>query len=106
MCSPNDFLIAIQEWIPGAGNQMRGFYNRAGHEFLLTAPQQAAVRAQLSGLRQSAGDGSFKAFGARIVPEDKAKLVSGVAYNIQPINRSEIYRWVVAADVTRLTLKD
>jgi len=85
---------------------MRAFSNRAGHEFLLTAPQHPKLRARLSGLCQSAGDGSFQAFGVQLVPEDKAILVPGVAYSIQPINTSETYRWVVAPDMTLLTFKE
>lgn len=97
-----DFLIACREWIVGGYNQMRAFQNRAGHEFLLTAPQHPEVRGHLAGLRLSAGDGSFQAYGAQILPEDKAKLVPNAAYGIQPINTSDTYRWVVAPDMTRL----
>jgi hypothetical protein len=102
----NDFLIETREWLPGVENQMRAFYNRAGHDFRLAAPQHAEIRVRLSGLRLSAGDGSFKAFGAQIVPEDKAKLVSGVGYSIEPINTNQTYRWVVAPDVPPLRFKD
>jgi hypothetical protein len=102
----NDFLIETREWLPGVENQMRAFYNRAGHDFRLAAPQHAEIRVRLSGLRLSAGDGSFKAFGAQIVPEDKAKLVPGVGYSIVPINTNQTYRWVVAPDVPPLRVKD
>jgi transglutaminase-like putative cysteine protease len=104
--SKDDFLIGYKEWIPGVGNQMRAFANRVGHEFLLTAPQHPDVRAHLSGLDLSTGDGSFQAYGAQVVPEDKAKLVPGVAYSIQPIKGSDTYHWVAAPDLAPLTLKD
>jgi hypothetical protein len=39
-------------------------------------------------------------------PEDKAKLVPGIAYRLQPINISETYRWIVASDRTLLTFKN
>jgi hypothetical protein len=101
-----DFLIACKEWVAGGYNEMRAFQKRAGHEFLLTAPQQPEVRVHLAGLNLSTGDGSFQAYGAQVVPEDKTKLVPGVAYNIQPINISDTYRWVVAPDTARLTFQN
>ncbi len=97
-----DFLISGREWIPGSYMQMRAFRKLAGYEFLLIAPQHPNVRACLTSLNQSSGDGSFQAYGAQIVPEDKAKLVPGAAYSIQPINTSETYRWVVAPDLRPL----
>ena len=45
---------------------------------------------------------AFKRYGAQVLPEDKAKLVPGVAYSIQPINTSDTYRWVAAPDMTPL----
>jgi hypothetical protein len=99
-----DFLIACKEWLSGVNNPMRAFQKRAGHEFLLTAPHHPDVRAHLVNLRQSSGDGSFQAYGAQFVPEDKAKLVPGIPYTIRPINISDTYRWVVAADLTPFTL--
>jgi hypothetical protein len=60
----------------------------------------------LNHLTLSSGDGSFQAYAAQFATEDKAKLVPGVAYNIQPINTSETYRWVVAPDITLLMLKN
>jgi hypothetical protein len=102
----NDFVIACKEWLSGVENQMRVFYKHAGHDFLLTAPQHPDVRVQLSGLRQSTGDGSFQAYGAEVAPEDKAKLVPGVAYTIQPINTSDTYHWIIAPGLKPLTVKD
>jgi hypothetical protein len=60
----------------------------------------------LNHLTLSSGDGSFQAYAAQFAAEDKARLVPGVAYNIQPINTSETYRWVVAPDVTLIMLKN
>jgi hypothetical protein len=51
----------------------------------------------------SDGEGGFQAYGAQIVPEEKAKLVPGVPYSIQPVNTSETYRWVAAPDLAPLT---
>jgi hypothetical protein len=98
--SSDDFFIACKEWLPGSYRQMRAFQKRCGHEFLLIAPQHPEVRAQLTGHTLSAGDGSFQAYGAQVLPEDKAKLVPRVPYRIQPVNISETYRWTVAPDVT------
>jgi hypothetical protein len=84
-----DFLIAFKEWIPTGANQMRAFQRRVGHDFVLTARGHPDIGARLSNPKYSAGDGSFQAYGAQVVPEDKAKLVPGAAYNIQPKNISE-----------------
>ena len=100
------FLIGCKEWVPGSYMQMRAFQKRVGHEFLLTAPQHPEIRAHLSGLSLSRGDGSFQAYGVQVLPDDKPKLVPGVAYSIRPINISDTYRWIVAPEVTPLTLKD
>ncbi|HEX4262798.1 MAG TPA: transglutaminase domain-containing protein [Verrucomicrobiae bacterium] len=97
-----DFLIATKEWVPGGYYQMRAFQKHAGHEFLLTAPQHPEVRARLTGLDLSTGNGSFQAYGAEVLPEDKVKLASKIPYNIRPVNISETYRWTVAPD-TMLT---
>ena len=73
-----------------------------GHDFVLGAPNHAEVRVQLSGLKLSTGDGSFQAFGARIVAADLTKLERGVAYTIRPLNTSDTYRWQVAGDLAPL----
>jgi transglutaminase-like putative cysteine protease len=104
--SGTDFLIAYREWIPGANYQMGAFEKRAGHEFLLSAPDHPTMKVRLNGLHVCQSDGQFQAFGARIAPEDKAKLVPGVAYSIQPINISDTYHWAVASDLAPLTLRD
>jgi hypothetical protein len=104
--SGTDFLIACKEWLPGVDNQMRVFQKHAGHEFLLTAPQHPDVGVRLSGLDQSAGDGSFQAYGAQVIAEDRVKLVPRIAYRIQPINTSDTYHWVTAPDLAPLTLKE
>ncbi len=84
---------------------MQVFRKRAGQNFLLTAPQQPDVSAEPSGLTISSGDGSFQAFGMRVLPEDKPKLILGVGYRIQPINTSDTYRWEVAPDLTPVILR-
>jgi hypothetical protein len=96
-----EFVVAAKEWIPDAS--MQTFRNSAGSDFLLTAPQHASVRGRLNGLTLSSGDGSFQAFGAQIVREDKAKVVPGVAYRIEPTKTSGTYRWAVAPDAAPLT---
>jgi hypothetical protein len=101
----NDFLIASKEWLPAARMQMTDFWERAGHEFLLTSPPHPEVRAHLIDGRLSSGDGTFQAYMAQVEPKDQAKLVPGVAYSIQPLNNNDTYRWVVAPDLTRLTTK-
>jgi hypothetical protein len=100
----SDFLIACKEWLPeGSYHQMRSFEKRVGHEFLLTAPEGTTVKAHLNRLCLSQGDGTFQAYGAQFAPEDKAKLVHGVFYNIKPLNTSETYQWAVAPDAKLLS---
>ena len=65
----------------------------------LHAGQHPEIAVKLSGLTLSSGDGRFQAYGARIRPEDKAKLVPGVAYGIKSIKASDTYRWAVAPDL-------
>ena len=100
--SDTDFLIACKEWLPGVSKQMNTFASHAGNDFILRAPPHPDLRARLDGSSFSSGDGAFQAFGARLCPEDKARLLPGVAYTIQPTNTSETFRWVVAPGVTLL----
>ena len=101
-----DFLIACKEWVSGVGyQQMSSFQKRAGHQFLLTSPRHPDVRASFDNFTLSTGDGTFQAFVARVLPEDKAKVVPGIAYQIRPINISDTYHWAVAPDLAPLTLK-
>jgi serine/threonine protein kinase len=102
-----DFLIASQEWGPdGSYHRMSAFEKRAGQEFLLTASGYPTVKAHLNRLTLSSRDSGFQAYAAQFATEDKARLVPGVAYNIQPINISETCRWVVAPDITLIMSKD
>ncbi|MHB8864018.1 MAG: hypothetical protein ACYC6N_16560 [Pirellulaceae bacterium] len=98
-----DFLISCKEWIQGAS--MQDFRKRAGQKLLLTAPQHPEVSAEPNGLTISSGDGSFQAFGVRVLPEDRSTLASGVAYRIKPVNTSDTYRWAVAPDMTPITFE-
>jgi Transglutaminase-like superfamily len=101
--SKTDFLIAFREWIPGRNHvQMREFESKASHDFVLTAPNHVDVRVKLTGMKLSAGDGSFQTFGGQIVPADRAKLERGIAYNLHPANTSDTYRWQVADNLAPL----
>ena len=95
-----DFFLVYKEWAPGSYMQMRAFGKRVTHDFLLTTPGKPDIHVRLNGTMESSGDGSFQAFGARILPEDKPKLVPGVTYTLTPKNVSETYRWTVAPGVT------
>jgi len=92
-----DFLIAIQEWIPDAPNQMRALQGRIGREFVLKAPDHPQLRAHLTQLDMTSS-GEFQAFGAQIDEADKGKLVRGLPYSIEPINTNDKYRWKVGLD--------
>jgi hypothetical protein len=96
-----DFLVAAKEWVAGGDyQQMAVFETRVGHEFVLSAPQHADVRASLSGDKYSDGHGTFQAYGVAVLPEDKPKLATGVPYSIRPVNASQTYRWAVAPNTT------
>jgi hypothetical protein len=95
-----DFFLVYKEWVPGSYMQMHAFGNRVGHGFLLSAPGQPDIHVRLNGTMDSNGDGKFQVFGARILPEDKPKLVPDTAYTLTPKNVSQTYRWVVAPGVT------
>ena len=98
-----DFFLVYKEWVPGSYYQMRAFAKRASRTFLLTALGHPDIKVQLNGTKDSADDGTFQAFGVQVVPEDKTKLVPGIAYTLTPQNISNTYRWAVAPGVT-LTL--
>jgi hypothetical protein len=98
-----DFFISYKERVD-ATYPMRLFYRRAGHDFLLSAPQHPSVMAYWTGASISAN--GFETCAAQIASRDKTKFVPGVAYTIQPINVSDTYRWVVAPGVTLDVPKD
>jgi transglutaminase-like putative cysteine protease len=104
--SETDFLIACREWIPDvAYHQMRAFEKRVGHDFLLVAPEHPTVKARLNRLCLSQGDGTFQAYGAQFAPDDKAKLVPGISYRIEPINTDDTYKWAVAPEAPLLSIE-
>jgi hypothetical protein len=75
---------------------MRAFEARAGHAFVLKLPDHPDVRLELDGAKLSTGDGTFQAFGARVVAEDRSKVVPDAAYTLEPSNTSTTYRWTVS----------
>lgn len=102
---PTDFFLAFKEWLPGSHKQMNLFFERAGHEFLFTAPGHLSIRGRLNGHFVSSGTGSFQAFGLQIVPEDATKIVAGVRYSIEPVNTNDRYRWQVAENIQPILLR-
>jgi hypothetical protein len=50
---------------------------------------------QLDGVKVSSGNGTFQAFGARVVAEDRSKVVPDATYTLEPTNTSPTYRWTV-----------
>jgi hypothetical protein len=101
-----DFFISYQEWLPGTYRQMRVFAEKVGREFVLSADGHPDLRARLSGLNVSQGDGRFQAFGAEVVATDREKIAPGVAYVLKPINTSATYRWRLDENLQPITLKD
>jgi hypothetical protein len=57
-------------------------------------------------LRLSQGDGTFQAYGLKIAPGDRAKVVSGVAYTLRPVNTNDTYTWQLAARVAPVILRE
>jgi hypothetical protein len=93
---PSDVLICIAEWLPGQDyHQMRAFEGRVGHTFVLKLAGHPGVHLELDGGKFSAGDGTFQAFGARVVAEDRTKVVPGATYTLEPQDTSTTYRWTV-----------
>jgi hypothetical protein len=94
--APSDVLIRIAEWLPAQDyHQMRAFEARAGHTFVLKLPKHPDVRLELDHQKFSSGDGTFQVFGARIVAEDRPKVVPDATYTLEPANTSTTYRWTV-----------
>jgi hypothetical protein len=92
-----DLYISFKERVD-ATHATKAFYKRAGHDFLLSAPNCPPIRVVWVGGGVSAGD--LWTCPARIKAEDKPNLVPGVAYTIAPTNISDVYRWVVEPHVT------
>jgi len=101
--SKTDFLIAGKEWIRNAPSQMRVFAQHASQSFLLVSPGNPEVRVKFNGLKLSSGDGSFQAYGAQILSEDRPRLMPGAGYTIRPQNTNETYRWLVETNIAPLT---
>jgi len=81
------FSYCQQEWGPdGSYHQMSAFEKRAGQHSCLTASGHPTVKVALNRTTLSSGQRMFPAYAAQFAAEDKARLVPGVAYNIQPIN--------------------
>ena len=100
----SDVIISITEWLPDQDyHQLRSFYARAGHAFVLHAPGQPDLPLTLDGWNYNAffsPQNQVQGFGARLRPEDYARTASGVAYSVKPLNTSAVYRWNVASGVT------
>jgi hypothetical protein len=102
-----DFLVAFKEWLPGKSYvQMRTFQQRVSQDFILRAAGHPDLRVHLLDSRWSQGDGSFQAYAAEIVAEDRAKIAPAVAYRIEPLNTSDTYRWQLAADLAPVTPRE
>lgn len=94
-----DFLITCKEWVPGARLQLRAFFNRAGHDFIIAGPKLHSLKVRLTGLTLSSGDGNFQAFAATFLPGEKSRVADGVEYSLHPINTNRRYRWNVTPSV-------
>ncbi len=93
----SDFYIGIKEFIPHYRLQLREFAEHAGNHFVLTAPGRPEIKATLSGMKLTSGDGSrtYSWFGAHIDTDYRKLFVPGIKYAIQPINTNETYTWTV-----------
>lgn len=101
-----ELFLAIREWMSGADyRQLRSFEQRASSDFLLRAEGHPVLRAKLTGMKMSIGDGSFQGFELRVVPEDKPQIAAGAGYALEPVNRSETYRWAIDSALKPVVLK-
>jgi hypothetical protein len=95
-----ELMVVYDEWVPGRDyNQAREFEARAGHDFVLKAAGHPDVHVSLDGGKFSDGRGRFQAFGLKIAEADRAVFAAGVDYRLEPVNTSDVYRWVVKSDV-------
>ncbi len=82
-----DLLVRIEEWLPGQDyKQLRRFYDRATHDFVLQAPGRPDVRLHIENSMYSAGDGAFQGFVARFPDGEREKVAPGVAYTLQAVD--------------------
>ncbi len=97
----DDLLIRVAEWLPGQDyHQLRAFWGRAGHSFVLRSSGHPDIHLELDDARFATGDGQFQAFGASVVAQDRPKVAPNVPYTLEPVNTSTTYRWTVNPGVT------
>jgi len=92
-----DLYITFKERVD-ALHPMRTFYRRAGHDFVLTAPNEPTVRAHWEGL--SVSSNNIETIALVIDEADRGKFNPKIAYSIQAKNTNSTYVWIVLPGVS------
>ncbi len=98
----NHFIICIDEWMAGQGvRQLDVFQEKVAFRFLLKAPGHDDVQITRKHLQGncSSGRGAFQGFVVGLPSSELAKLASGVAYTLVPVDQRQEYAWQVKAGV-------
>ena len=104
MKGTDEFLIGIEAGSPG--QDLQGLSTFAAHarsgELCLVPASGPNVGIKLNGLVVCASNGTFHAFGAKVLPEDRHKLAFGVTYSLKPSATHTPYDWLVPPDAKRI----
>lgn len=95
--------IQIKEWIEGRDyHQLREIYQHFGHRFALRPEHGPEIKMELlnSNFSSTGDSDNFVYLGARLEPEEWAKLRQGVQYKVVPLDKADIYKWKVDEGVT------
>lgn len=96
-----DVIFNIKEWIKGLPHsQIRYFYNKASHDFLLRAEGHPDVKLKMVDWNFEYDDGSFQAYGARVVDADRSKVALNVVYRLVPVQAKDKAFWKEEKKVT------
>jgi hypothetical protein len=91
-------FVHVEEWFEHAGDhlQYRAFVReKADPNFVLRAEGRPDVRCQTSGGFITDTARQLREFEIVIPPAEFAKMVTGVAYTLRPVNARKDYRWEV-----------
>ena len=98
----NHFIISIEEWMAGQDHrQLNTFQEKAVFRFLLQVSGHDDVQITEKDFKGtcSSGGGAFQGFVVGLPSAELAKLASGVAYTLVPVEQREEYAWQVNVGV-------
>jgi hypothetical protein len=96
------FLISIEEWMAGQDHrQLNAFQEKAVFRFLLQTPGHDDIQITEKHFQGtcSSGRGVFQGFVVGLPSAELAKLASGVAYTLVPVDQRQEYAWQVKSGV-------